>query len=142
MTDWDKVARQTQGYRELDEFKPGDSLHLQYFPVPEEELARHQKEKDKLAMQKYEEQLKEKEETKKALLELREEATRENGHTVKVEIPINYNGKEIQRIIKKETITDICKDCDKHTILCTCNNKQQNPSRCDLKKTKRKSKKK
>lgn len=141
MTDWDKVARQTQGYRELDEFKPGDSLHLQYFPVPEEELARHQKHKDKLAMQKYEQELKEKEETKKALLELRtEDEPRENGH----------HEPATKVIFREETLTHgfeinkICKDCEKHTIFCECN-KSKNPSHCDLKNKQqkvRKSKKK
>lgn len=156
--DWmDKYSKQVMGYKELDKFKPGDSLHLQYYPVPEEEIKAWQKEKDRIAMQNYEEKLKQQEETKKALLELREEETRENGHnTVKITrdekgLHLDVPGKEPlpipeeQRHDKIKSITTICKDCDKHTIFCECNKeKQQNPSHCDLKKqsTRRKSKNK
>lgn len=136
MTDWDKVARQTQGYRELDEFKPGDSLHLQYFPVPSDILEKHQKEKDKKAMEEYEQKLREKEESQKALLELREEEPRENGHN-KPTIKVNF-----KKAFETLGITDICKGCDKHTVFCTCNKEDKNnPSHCDLKKKSKRKKK-
>lgn len=50
---FEHIARQVLGYRELDNFKPGDA-GLIYYPVPLEEKLAWQKEYDRKQMEKWE----------------------------------------------------------------------------------------
>lgn len=49
--DWDRIAKQKMMYQELDKFKPGE--HLQYFPVPADELKKWFDAKEKKSYQDY-----------------------------------------------------------------------------------------
>ena len=72
----EKVSKQKIGYNELDKFVPGEA-GLQYFPVPKEEHDKWRKDQDRKNMEAYEKREREK---NNAVLEIREEEVRGNGH--------------------------------------------------------------
>ena len=147
----DKYARQVLGYRELDKFVKGQA-GLKYYDVPIEMIYAHEREKDRKSMEEWERKEQERKESRNALLELRtEEEVRGNGHdTVKITrdekgIHLDVTGKEPLPIPEEQiedklkSITAICKQCDKHTIFCKCNdNKPTSNEHCDLKKNAKK----
>lgn len=111
----DKVSKQKIGYKELDKFVPGEA-GLQYFPVPVEEYNSWKKEQDRKSLEEWEKKQKD----KQAILELRTEEPRSNGHNeITIEIPIEKDGKEIARSTITKSITWP---------------KLTNPNLCDLKK--------
>ena len=113
---WNNVAKQKEAYKELDQFVPGEA-GFQYYPVPKEEHDKWRKDQDRKNMEAYEKREREK---NNAVLEIREEEPRGNGHNTatNIEIPIEA--------ILADTVEAKYPNIKKAATF--------NPDHCDLKK--------